>query len=137
MPTILIDTSAIYALLNRLDKRHTIAREFYDHLPGNSNFLVIEYVLAETMTLLRARHLSHVAAQFRERLLTSRIFTLQYSSPELEQATFQIFRSYTDKDWSYADCALFATAQRLAVQQVFTFDHHFDQMQLQRVPSET
>lgn len=135
MPTLLIDTSAIYSLLDRSDPRHTAARGFYDHLPRDSHLLIIEYVLVETMTLLRARHLSHVSIEFRERLPSSKVFIMQHSSAELELSTFQIYRAYTDKEWSYTDCAILASARRMAIDQVFSFDHHLEQMGILRLPS--
>ena len=87
------------------------------------------------MTLLRARGFSNLAIQFRETLPTSQIFVLRYSTPELEQATFDIFRRFADKEWSYADCALLATANVLNTSLIFSFDHHIDQMGLQRTPT--
>lgn len=95
---------------------------------------MIEYILIETMTLLRTRGFSGVAVQFRETLFASHIFSLRYSTPELEQATFDIFRRFADKKWSYADCAVLATANMLHTSLVFSFDHHMEQMGLQRVP---
>ncbi len=53
---------------------------------------------------------------------------------ELEQAAFDVFRRHADKEWSYADCALLATANILNASAIFSFDHHVDQMGLQRVP---
>ncbi len=96
--------------------------------------VVIEYILLETMTLLRARGFSDLAVQFRQTLLSSQIFTLRYSTSELEQATFDVFRRYADKEWSYADCGLLATANILKTSLIFSFDHHIDQMGLQRTP---
>lgn len=87
------------------------------------------------MTLLRARGYSKLAVQFREALLASEIFTLRFSTPELESATFDIFRRYADKEWSYPDCALLAAANMLNISAVFSFDHHIDQMGLLRAPS--
>jgi predicted nucleic acid-binding protein len=68
-------------------------------------------------------------------LSASRIFTLRYSTPEFESATFEIYRRYADKEWSYPDCALFAAANVLNTSLIFSFDHHIDQMGLQRTPN--
>jgi predicted nucleic acid-binding protein len=135
MGIVLADTRGLYSLLNRRDQYHSEAKRFYDTLPRRTEIVVIEYILVETMTLLRARGFSNIAAQFRQALSTSQIFTLRYSTPKLEQATFNIFRRYLDKEWSYADCALLAAAQVLATVSIFSFDHHIDQMGLQRMPT--
>jgi predicted nucleic acid-binding protein len=134
MSLILADTSGIYSLLNRRDEFHSEAMGFYNTLPRQTEVIVIEYILLETMTLLRARGFSGLAIQFRETLSTSRIFTLRYSTAESERATFDVFRRFADKEWSYADCALLATANTLGTSQIFSFDHHMDQMGLERVP---
>jgi predicted nucleic acid-binding protein len=135
MSIILADTSGLYSLLSRRGQHHTEAMEFYSTLPRQTEVIVIEYILLETMTLLRARGFSDLAVQFRQTLFTSQIFTLRYSTPELEQATFDVFRRYADKEWSYADCALLATSNRLNASLIFSFDHHIDQMGLQRTPT--
>ena len=134
MSIILADTSGLYSLLNRREQFHTEAMAFYDTLPRQTEVIVIEYILLETMTLLRARGFSNLAVQFRHNLETSQIFTLRYSTPELEQATFDVFRRFSDKAWSYADCALLAVANALNTSLVFSLDQHIEQMGLQRVP---
>lgn len=134
MNRILADTSGLYALFNNRDPFHVQARQYYRSLPRPSEILVIEYVLVEAMTLLRARGFSHTAIRFRDALGQSTLFSLRHSSPELEAATFDIFRRYHDKAWSYVDCAILATAEAVATKLVFSFDHHIDQMGLTRVP---
>lgn len=48
MNLILADTSGLYSLLNRADQYHKSAREFYDALPVQAQFVVLEYILVET-----------------------------------------------------------------------------------------
>jgi predicted nucleic acid-binding protein len=56
-----------------------------------------------------------------------------FSVPE-EQETWRIFCHYTDKAWSYTDCACLMLAQQRNIQQTFSFDHHFAQMGLSKIP---
>ncbi len=86
------------------------------------------------MTLFRARGFSFIDIQFRQALSQSQIFKLHYSSPQLEQASFDVFRQFNDKAWSYADCAIFAAAKLLSTNQVLSLDHHIAQMGLERLP---
>lgn len=136
MSLVLADTSGLYALLNRRDPFHTMARRYYQSLPRHSEVIVIEYVLVETMTLLRARGFSPLAVQFRDALDKSVVFSLHHSTPELEIATYDVFRRYHDKEWSYVDCAILATSKAIDVSAVLSLDHHIDQMGLQRLPTQ-
>jgi uncharacterized protein len=134
MNLILADTSGLYSLLAQRDQYHQQSLAFYHGLLPQTKIVVIEYILLETMTLLRARGYSAQAVEFRRLLEQSTLFGLQYSSVLLEKQTFAVFQQYADKEWSYADCALLATARTLDVNTVFSFDTHIDQMGLIRVP---
>lgn len=131
----LADTSGLYALLDRHEPAHSQTSYFYRSLPRHAQLIVIEYVLVETMTLLRARGFSHLAVRFHDSLSRSNIFVLRYSTPEHEAATFDVFRRFADKKWSYVDCGLLAAAQALDVNDIFSLDHHIDQMGLNRLPT--
>ncbi len=135
MSRYLADTSGLYALLNRQEPLHTLATRFYRSLPRRSEVVVIEYVLIETMTLCRARGYSALAVRFREALGGSDIFSLRFSSPEHEALTYRVFRDFADKEWSYVDCGIYAAAQTLGTDAVFSFDHHISQMGLMQLPS--
>jgi len=135
MSRFLADTSGLYALLNRHEPFHEQAIRFYRSLPRRSELIVIEYVLIETMTLCRARGYSALAIRFREMLGRSGIFSLRYSTPEHEALTYRVFRDFADKEWSYVDCGIYAAAQTLGIDAVFSLDHHINQMGLMRLPS--
>ena len=135
MSHFLADTSGLYALLNRHEPLHAQATRFYRSLPRRSEVIVIGYVLIDTMTLCRARGHSALAIRFREALGSSGIFSLRYSAPEHEALTYQVFRDFADKEWSYVDCGIYAAALALGIDAVFSFDHHISQMGLMRLPS--
>jgi hypothetical protein len=51
--------------------------------------------------------------------------------------SWMIFQRFSDKEWSFVDCAILHMAQRLGVSEVFSFDRHFDQMSglgIRRIP---
>jgi predicted nucleic acid-binding protein len=66
----------------------------------------------------------HEAAKrfVREWLDQEGIFTL------LDVDTWAVFQRFTDKEWSYTDCAMLASARREKISAVFAFDRHFLQM---------
>ena len=88
MSIILADTSGLYSLLSRRGQHHTEAMEFYSTLPRQTEVIVIEYILLETMTLLRTRGFSDLAVQFRQTLFTSQIFTLALQHPRIGTSYF-------------------------------------------------
>ncbi|NOX60423.1 MAG: type II toxin-antitoxin system VapC family toxin [Chloroflexi bacterium] len=124
---ILADTGALYALMDKSDVHHAEAVEFYQRA-SESLFVVIEYVLVETMTLLRRRGFSHTAVLLRERLDVSQSWRLLLSNADMERATFDIYRRYDDKNWSYTDCALLVASRMFDDAPIFSFDHHIRQM---------
>lgn len=125
--SMLIDSSALLAMVDVGDKYHAPAAKFArDH--SKEIFHLPEPVFIETMLLVKARLGTQPAVELGNRLQASARFVVTPWAPEARQATWEIFSRYTDKDWSYVDCSLLAAARRLRVSEIFTFDRHFDQM---------
>lgn len=153
-PQIVADTSGLYALVDRNDPNHARAAGFLRSLaaangpsggseernPAGSpempagRLVVSNHVFDEVMTLTKVRLGVHVAMQLGLRLRNSRFIESVIFTSSQEQETWRIFSGYTDKAWSYTDCACLALAQRRDLQQVFAFDHHFAQMGLVMMP---
>ena len=134
MTQTIADTSSLYALVDRKDPHHAQAAAFLKAHAGVDSLLVSNHVFDETMTLVKARLGMQVALQLGIRLRNSRFIEMVTFSTAEEQHTWQLFSRYTDKAWSYTDCACLALAQKRNIQQAFSFDHHFAQMGLIRVP---
>jgi predicted nucleic acid-binding protein len=131
----MIDSGALLALVDRGDTHHTAAAQFLQ-TQHTASYVVPETIFAETMTLVKARLGAQPAITLGERLMHSHRFTLLPLSDVDRERTWHIFSRYTDKAWSYVDCSVLAVALRLAITDVFAFDHHFDQMaELRRVPN--
>lgn len=47
---------------------------------------------------------------------------------EIEEQAWKLFKQYSDKDFSFTDCTSFVVMQQLGLSEVFTNDHHFEQM---------
>jgi predicted nucleic acid-binding protein len=135
MKAALIDTSAIYALVDKRDKWHGQAkRQAHAWLTGGGHWLLPDFIFDEAMTLVKARINAHTAIGTGERLRRAAAYHWLTQTTEDEQQAREIFKRYHDKPWSYTDCALFALALRLNVP-VYTFDLHFRQMPgVERVP---
>lgn len=134
-PTILLDTSALYALIARDDKNHQAVSACLRRLASEgTRLLVIEPVFIESMTLIKRRLGSDVAITAGQKLRTSKVAELTSWGTADRDATWAAFVRYADKDWSYVDCACFAAMQTLGVTTAVSLDHHFQQMGFQRLP---
>jgi predicted nucleic acid-binding protein len=134
MTQVIADTSALYALVDRTDPHHFQAANFLKSRASHQALLMSNHVFDETMTVVKARLGMRVALQLGLRLRNSRFVELVVFSPAEEQKTWRVFSQYTDKDWSYTDCACLVLARGHELHQAFTFDHHFAQMGLVMVP---
>lgn len=135
MKSLLLDTSAAYALVNVRDKNHARAGNFLaDWLRGSQAVLVTDSVFSEAMTLIKACMGAAKAVEAGRTLRNAALYHWTPLTPDDEAQAWALFQKYTDKEWSFVDCGLWVVAQRLGVP-VFAFDHHFEQIpQVERVP---
>jgi predicted nucleic acid-binding protein len=130
MNQVIVDTSGLYALVDRRDPHHLQAANFLKAQATVGGLLVCNHVFDEIMTLVKARLGIQVALQLGLRLRNSRFIEMVIFSTAEEQETWRVFSRYSDKEWSYTDCACLVLAQQRGLQQAFAFDHHFTQMGL-------
>ncbi len=130
MQPVVVDTSGLYALVDRGDPHHAEAAAFLRRQSVVGQLLLSNHVFDETMTLVKLRLGVHEAMQLGLRLRNSRLIEMITFSQAQEQATWRIFSGYLDKEWSYTDCACLALAQERQTTHAFSFDHHFEQMGL-------
>lgn len=129
MARILVDTSAIYALVDHGDGHHSAAEAFYRRaLERRDRLVLADLIFIEAVTLLKGRFGSYVSVRTGESMRESATYAWVPLLPDCEQDVWDIFRTHTDKAWSYTDCAILALARRLGISEVFAYDRHFDQM---------
>ena len=133
MKTILVDSSFLLAMVDRDDKHHPEVIDFLKKLE-RAILLVTSHIFDEAMTLIKARLGSEIAVRTGQQLRLSTLFRLVYVTERDDEAAWEIFSQYTDKDWSYTDCSCLAMMRRLGITEVLSFDHHFDQMGTVRLP---
>lgn len=121
---VLVDSSAIAALILRNDRRHPEAVQALRYFTGNGAELVLtNFIVAETYNLLAARA---YPAKAREWLLTNTWPVERVSAGDEKEAS-RILEKYADKDFSYTDATSFALMARLCFDLAFTYDRHFIQ----------
>jgi hypothetical protein len=131
-----IDTSAWAACFDRGDLDHAAARRTWKRLRRDPALLFTsDYVLDETITLLRRRAGYAAARRAGEALLDPRAVTLV----NVEQATFrrawELHAKYADHALSFTDCTTVALVQLGIADTVFTFDGDFRAVGCRTLPA--
>lgn len=120
----LVDSSAIAALILRNDQRHADAVAVLRYLTRSEAELVLtNFIVAETYNLLAARAYPGKAREW----LLANTWPVERVSEEDETEARRILETCADKDFSYTDATSFALMRRLDFDLAFTYDHHFKQ----------
>ena len=114
---IFVDTSAWYAQYTPRDAYHRSAAEF--HLQNSEPLLTTDYVIDESLTLLKARGNYERARHFGERVFNGTLATLVWIEPDNVEAAWKVFHSFRDKQWSFTDCTSYVVLQRLGIETAF------------------
>lgn len=124
MATVMVDTSAIYALLDRSDAKHSEAVTLLKKMRDAGDTVVItNFILAETHALI----LSKLGYTIARTWLEGQCWPVERATIEDEERAVEIIRSYTDKTFSYTDAVTFAMMERLHLVTALAFDKHFAQ----------
>ncbi|MBC7341276.1 MAG: type II toxin-antitoxin system VapC family toxin [Clostridia bacterium] len=129
MRPIFVDTSGWCAIYDRGDSNHRQALAYWQELSKNLGLLYTsEYVLDETLTLLRLK-VGHLAAvQFGDTVLGSEAVDLVSITKERWHRAWELFKQCHDQTFSFTDCTSFILMKELGLTEVLAFDHHFRQM---------
>ncbi len=123
------DSGGWLAMYDVKDKYHLAAKRSFDTLlEQRVSFLVTDYVIAETLTLMRGRLGHRKTVAFGEWLLNAPLVQQVRLDVDLWNEAWHLFKKYDDKDLSFVDCASFVAMRRQRVVDAFTFDRHFAQM---------
>lgn len=126
---IFVDTSAWLALDDKNDRYHNKAVAKSSEIKRQRiEIITSEYIIDETITLIRYRVSHQAAVIFGDSLLNSSIVRIVDVTDEDRIKTWEIFKKYEDKELSFTDCTSFVLIKNLRLQKVFTFDKHFKQM---------
>ena len=128
---VFFDTWGWLAIAHRNDRRHAEATAFYrEFIAAGGLPVTSEYILAETISLLRARTTPQgtesfidaiLAAQSRERVRIEHIGTDRWLD------AWNLSRKFADKpDISFTDFTSFVVMKELRLSEAFTADRHFE-----------
>jgi|SRR5580765_5581937 predicted nucleic acid-binding protein len=120
------DTSGLYALIDRNDVAHAVARQAVgDLLRAGRRLLVTDYVIDETVTLAKARGGSLLAERVLDLVEQSRGIRVEWIGLERFESTRAFFRRHADHAYSFTDCSSFVVMRELRLTQALTTDRHF------------
>ena len=126
---IFIDTSFFLAVFSRRDQWHEKAMAYLAKNPiqrqPSDLFVTTNYVMFETITVLRAKAGHALAVSAGEDLLGRKMARIHRASEEEEQAAFEYLKKYRDQDYSPVDCLSFDVMDRLGINEALSFDAHF------------
>jgi predicted nucleic acid-binding protein len=119
------------ALEDSDDENHESAIEFRERLRNSltpfRSLYTSNYIIDETLTLLKERCGVSVAVSFREDLEKSSVVRVLWLEPEVEREAWRIFKTHREKGYSFTDCTSFALMDAQAVKNAFAYDGHFRQ----------
>lgn len=138
MRDIFIDTSAWDAIEDSKDTNHVIALSFADIAAEKYHLVTTNFVLDETYTLLLMNVGYNCVLRFKHdigEMSKLRVITVIHISEHLEEFAWEVFEQFNvDKKWSFTDCTSKVVMEQHRINEVFAFDHHFEQMGFIRKP---
>ena len=132
---VFVNTSAWFATVVPSDPNHSHAANW---LAANSEVLLTtDYIIDETLTLLRARGERQRAKLLGSNFFEASIAEIYFLTEEDIRQAWVVFEQYDDKGWSFTDCSSKVVIDQMNISQAFAFDHHFHQFgTVQVVPKE-
>jgi predicted nucleic acid-binding protein len=125
---VFLDTSALYALIDKRDAHHTKAREALGALIGaRRSLLTSDYIVTEAVNLANARGGIHVALRILELLERSVGIRIEWIGSERFGRAVAFFRKHADHRYSLTDCSSFVLMRELELTEALTTDRHFSE----------
>jgi predicted nucleic acid-binding protein len=123
---VFVDTGAWVALRYGRDQHHARARALMRRLRTDGLGLVTtEWVMAESVTLLKARGAVDDALALGEAIQGGRLGYVVESTAERRRHAWDLFVRYRERRVGWVDCASFAVMEELGLDRFLGFDDDF------------
>jgi predicted nucleic acid-binding protein len=123
---VFLDTSILYALIDRRDMHHVSARDLVGRLVrGNRLLITTDYIVTEAVNLANARAGHHVARRILHLIDQSSGIRMEWIGSLRFEATKAFFRRHSDHGYSFTDCTSFVLMLELKLADALTTDAHF------------
>lgn len=122
---VFVDTSALYALLDRDDQNHPAARRIWEHLRDEGASLITHnYVLVETADLIKSRLGPNAVRALFDRLME--VVEVKWIHQEIHEKALSGLLASETRPVGLVDQASFVLMRELDVEKVFAFDQEFN-----------
>jgi hypothetical protein len=123
------------ACADSADRYHRAAVDAQDGWLEEEGLLVTtDYVVAETLTLLRFRLGLDAAQNWWHSIANSKRVQRELIDEQRAERAREIFFRYRDKNFSFTDCTSFAVMRELRLRAALTTDRHFRQAGFDLLP---
>jgi len=123
---VFVDTSALYALIDKRDAAYAAVRDTVGPLVRSGRKLVVtDYVVAETVNLANARGGSIVGRRVLDLVEQSAGIRLEWLGIARFELSKAFFRRHADHHYSFTDCTSFVIMRELRISEALTTDRHF------------
>jgi uncharacterized protein len=130
-----VDTAGWMMMADGADPKHAAAAATRDTwLKQGGILLTTDFVLDETLTLLRVRLGLDAAERWWEQVDASPRVTWEWIDPERAEKARRWFFRWRDKSFSFTDCTSFVVMKELRTRTALTSDRHFRQAGFQCLP---
>lgn len=121
----LADAALFIAVLNRRDRFHSWASEYY--LRTHDQLLVPLPVLVEVGNYFSESARRDRVISFLRRVRNDVRVTCVALDAELMSEGMDLYAARSDQEWGLTDCISFVLMKKAGIQEAVTTDHHFEQ----------
>jgi uncharacterized protein len=123
---IFVDTGPLIARHVERDQFHESAVAHWLEVEASGRrCFTSNFVLCEAITLLARRTTYEFAAARAESLMASSVLAILRADETDERDALALVHKYADQRVSFTDCISFILMDKLGIDSVFTYDHHF------------
>lgn len=126
MKQLFIDTAGWMAMADEADPLHKQSVRFRDQSLEQGVILVTSnYILDETLTLIRMRLGIEAAKRWWDLLSKSHRCRVEWMTPERVAHAIRLFFDWKDQPFSFTDCTSCILMRELVIENAMTIDRHF------------